>query len=343
MAHATHIANVGNYTIGGWRGWYWLSDRELFVAREGRLSVAPWRFDRHDVATGLETPEDALNAALVRGTAGGLTGTAAFVGTLPYGALSPDRGWILWQDTSLPHAYGGRYRGHCAPVGGDYVVHFADSRLGSDLVTAWLPDSSGWAEFRFDPASMTYTSVRLYRLRDRRPLPKPAGQMHVEPYRTVSVRTLGITGTTPVLAPDGHAITADLRGSDRTHRLDLTELDLNAPRVVHRRSLPLPPGGRLLAVELHPDRDCIVYTLHFHRGPRGPAVVRRLLSLLGDGPRDERGVWLSRMDGSDLREVGHVTAAPGARIPYPGLFTLLPGGRKLSFFYRGSLYVALAE
>ncbi len=75
--------------------------------------------------------------------------------------------------------------------------------------------------------------------------------------------------------------------------------------------------------------------------------LHRLIPRLQANPSPTVGLWISRLDGSHVHEIGHIVVEPKAGDiddPIPWLDVhWLPGGKKLSYEYEDRLYTVAAD
>jgi hypothetical protein len=123
-------------------------------------------------------------------------------------------------------------------------------------------------------------------------------------------------------------------------------LSPDAPGRARRLPVVLPAGVEITEAWISPQGDRILWWLAFPTQPY-PLWLQNLLQAIGLGPRipsrqdppyTEEGLWVCRLDGSDMREIGRVKAiyAPDG-LHTPGW---MPDGRHVYFFYKRGLYIA---
>ena len=107
----------------------------------------------------------------------------------------------------------------------------------------------------------------------------------------------------------------------------------------------MPEDGSLPASEqcaaLSPYGDRLAWLIIYEIRPYGPAWMQRILTFLGQHKHKVIGLWVSRLDGSHMHEIGHLPYQPDEEIPQQ--IRWAPGGKRLSFVYKGSLYTVPAD
>ena len=85
-----------------------------------------------------------------------------------------------------------------------------------------------------------------------------------------------------------------------------------------------------------PQGDRLAWLVESDYTPPGSVWLRRVWVFLGQRKRPLVGLWISRVDGSHMQEIGHLNYKPGEEIPQDIRWT--PDGKRLSFLYKGGLY-----
>jgi hypothetical protein len=109
--------------------------------------------------------------------------------------------------------------------------------------------------------------------------------------------------------------------------------------------VPVPSGASVIQATVSPQGDRVVYLLDFDR----VAPIARLLARLLPAGRlphyREAGIWTSRLDGSRMREVGHIRVPADVDWADGPLTDLewLPDEKHLSFAYQNALWTVAAQ
>ena len=312
----------------------WLSDVEAVgLSFEG--------YEDHafllNASTGVRTPIEALNDT--------------FKTITPSGEqhLSPDGKWLLWTGVRntqhLPAAYGKRYvlpaPGRQFYQGFRVVATALDGsrhverQQGSDL--AWLPNSQGWVRYLWGQSGVSIrSSVQGQPLASSEKTEKTVPTL---PLTQGMVRVLG-------MRPNNHLLVCCMpppavRGH---YAVQLYDIALGSdPPSVNTCTLTLPAAWSAMDLALSPSGDRLAWKTIGNRRPF-PDFVLRLLPFIDPSPRPVIGLWVSRVDGSDLHEIGDEDA-PVIDGWDQHLYDLgwTPNGKRVSFIFHGSLWTAPAD
>lgn len=92
-----------------------------------------------------------------------------------------------------------------------------------------------------------------------------------------------------------------------------------------------------------PDGRWIVSSLTIASRPPWWRLVHRMFPRFHSSIRRDAGLWLSHIDGTDLHEIGHVSADANPSISTLQNLTWLPGGKDVSFVYKDAVWVVPAR
>jgi hypothetical protein len=293
----------------------WLSSRELLFSRDPDDA-----FFRYELTTKQETPLTALNRLYRRANPAGERVTTA---------VSPNGQWMLWSSlqTTRPQSL----RTYVAAMDGSRCIPPAMR----DWSTAWcwLPDSRRWLELADEEAESTF---RLRAINDG----------HV--IRTITIKEMVPEGESWL---DDTVITsADhmLWGAKRLKARDgakavIVEADLQSKSpVVRRFPIRLPPGAEAISISFSPRGDRVAWYLELHQSPSPVRrLLHRLLPVVRADTQTVEGVWVSRLDGSEMQEIGHFVKKYDGDWAYNILWQ--PDGRRLSFLYQDRLWIVPAD
>jgi hypothetical protein len=317
------------------RGWdsdqsyLWLTEKNLLVWK-----VDPphhWRVTQFDfrnfhgveidISNAIQTPLNAFNKQLVKRRLRSRHGLQ----------LSPDRKWVIGLD--IPHATwantwyaialdGSRtVEGHLFEAGPRYNFY----RSG-----AWCSDSLHWITVI---GSQKHPLVPVYSItkpKDVRVIPLPALPTNHTASPFVQPLLLGVT-------KPGHAlvITSDLGKATDILCTDL-RMDGSTP-VVDNFTIHPPNGARVDEIVLSAQGNRLAWRLHF---------LRTSPSENGSKPTATVELWVSNLDGSDMRQVGYVDVEPNNQRwneDFPVQVLWLPSGERLSFLYKKAVYTVPIE
>ncbi len=106
-----------------------------------------------------------------------------------------------------------------------------------------------------------------------------------------------------------HLLTYNLQYGATFNPYTLYDTDLETNHAPTRKlSIPLPPGTSGADVRLSPDGTRLLWNLQIRQQPPGSPPIQTLLRRLGMKTRLQNALWVSNTDGTNLREVGHITA-----------------------------------
>jgi hypothetical protein len=128
--------------------------------------------------------------------------------------------------------------------------------------------------------------------------------------------------------------------------LAIREEKRQAPLPVQTIKVKLPEGATLHWIKVSLQQKSILYHLTISRTPPLFTWLHRILPKLDIKSSETEGIWISRADGSGMREIGHLprpSAATGNSDELLDYFDWLPDGKQISFVYQGTLYVVPAE
>jgi hypothetical protein len=332
---ATPVASAPDGEAGPLSPSYqWLSDHELLIAAPREKMIF-----RQDIRTEIRTPVPGL-ATMWGAKPGNPSATIYQAGQA--GFVSPDGKWTLL-DVVLIIGGGGIGYQAVATDGSRRLLPLVKDRFG----LCWLPDSRHWIEVE---ASVVKAEIKpprvLLRSVDHPQVPDAICTLPPEMAKPDAVAF----GTYANAA--GHLVwLIQQEGDEKTGLVESREIDLLASVPTERKStFALPPGAAIPdtgAPNLQiasPQRDRLAWTLDFDATPRLLTLLHRFIPAIKAPPHPIRGIWVSRADGSDMHEVGHLPLKSGdADTDEPKEVTWLPDGKRLSFIARGRIWTVPAD
>lgn len=313
----------------------WLNDHQLLIVtsedRESRYSDWKGVVERLDITTGTRERQTPLTNLLLRTTKDPWPSVGHF-------EVSPDGVWLEWQ----------AYWGHGASRPSERIA-----QLDGSHYRAW--------DFCHSDETIFVDSQHLVRLSSFAPFivcdlqdphkdrkcPKPEqAQAVLAQYalkRSFQISASGSQSDTSVDIETYRTIDILQREkdaiSDRQQEIE----------PVQRHKVALPPGAMLRDAKVNPQQQAVVYQLEItHTNPLS-SWLHRLMPRFSSEPPVTEGLWVSRADGQGLHEIGHIPIQPNtdeADEATEGVFAdlkWLPDGKRISFIYRGTLYVVPAE
>jgi hypothetical protein len=133
---------------------------------------------------------------------------------------------------------------------------------------------------------------------------------------------------------------AVLRVRSRHEDPVIAHADLRAtPITTHEHAVRLPNGfNSIIDARISPRRDEVAWILSSER--EFPANVERLLAAVHIRPRNSVGIWVSKTDGSEMREIGQMEYSGWT---YPRYVDWSPDAQCLSFIYDDALWTVPAR
>ena len=260
--------------------------------------------------------------------------------------MSPDRNWLLWTDE---REWG---------IGGDENVAAAIDGSGRRLTwphrggnVTWMQDNNRWI-------ALTGPERKNLLLIHRTDKPKE-----------VRVLTPSVTKRQPwflAFTPEGQALALDIgamlkkrmvhnygAGADyvvidyaawkTAATIDLFKFDVvteekqpDSPLISF--SVPMPPGTDRVLVLPAPRGDRIAWLVRSPRRLSSPllGLLSRLFPAFFEDPQPSVNLWVSRNDGTEMRNLGYLHPKGPNLFASPPQWT--PSGKRLSFLYKGALW-----
>lgn len=192
----------------------------------------------------------------------------------------------------------------------------------------WLPDSRRYLRLDREVAG----KARLFSL----DVPSSDGVAVSIPIGSQSL--LGVT-------PDYLLITSDFDRSSpaSTKAVTLTTQGIypnTAP--AHSVKITLPAGATVRELSLSPQADRLLWTFSFTRRPALGVLLTHIAPKLASqfGPHSVTTLQISRLDGSEMRELGSEDDPIKDKNPEPiHMARWLPDGKRISYRYRNAVYL----
>ncbi|HZO91816.1 MAG TPA: hypothetical protein VFB38_26095 [Chthonomonadaceae bacterium] len=142
-------------------------------------------------------------------------------------------------------------------------------------------------------------------------------------------------------------IAADAQPGSNREKITLFEMGIYPNSMPERKfAVSLPRYAEVTEIVPSPQGDRVAWGLVFHRQPTFRKFLARYFPALKKGLSAELDVslWISRLDGKEMREIGSQSAGTEAdHKPAPHDFRWIDGGRRLRFFYKEAPYVLAPE
>jgi hypothetical protein len=143
--------------------------------------------------------------------------------------------------------------------------------------------------------------------------------------------------------PDDHLLVAEYdKGEGPISIAYIIETQLGpAQTTSHRYSVKLPPNAELQEVEFAPQGDRAAWLIRQQSVPPWSAFLHRLISSYPAKPIVVGSIWISRIDGTEMHELGHQRGTDGGQAADD--LHWLPDGKHLSYLYKGLVYTVPVE
>jgi hypothetical protein len=324
---ATPHMKLGRWDESAYPYYWWLSGQEILVFRsatqEGWRDTSRWTAARQDIDTGEQTPFTGLAGVFNRSEG------------MPWESdLSPDGRWLLWT--------GKEDRIFCATLdGSQFRRAFKRENMEDDIL--WLGDSRHWVEFRRDREGQRYITTEIGSL-DRAPqepetLPIVAGS----PFNSsedADVTYAKALSLARLILPETRW------KQDPIHTTRIFELSPSrAAMSICEHTIDLPREAKGVLPYFSPSGDRIAWVFDYTRPAPWQAWFRRFLPFTPDG-RQEESLWVSRADGTQMREIGCVRnthTEDEEDDDEIGAVEWTPDGKQIGFLYKRVFYTVPAD
>ncbi|HZO91550.1 MAG TPA: hypothetical protein VFB38_24725 [Chthonomonadaceae bacterium] len=322
---ASRASRVG--TVASWNvvsgDYYWLSNQKVLFCRKDSRGREP--LFCFVPATGQEKPLPALSRLL-----------QASAGDPATIKVSPDGQWLIWASAHRNRICGARLDGSRSFRG----------FLSAPSSFHWLGRSGRWVECLWGDQGAACCHALVHSVSS----PHRLRRVPVTP-RLSAPFLITLTSHQHLLTasvPEGR-----LNGS--RFRVSIQQAGLGNNRAPHRRfTIALPPGRKLCELEFSPNGDRVVWLLEESYVPPVSAWLHRVCPEYSASSGPALGIWISRLDGTQMREVGCVPVTRSwqehNRVPiqqwarlWPVHIHWLPDGKQLSFVYRDALWMVPAD
>ncbi|HLK60380.1 MAG TPA: hypothetical protein VKU00_27715 [Chthonomonadaceae bacterium] len=238
--------------------------------------------------------------------------------------ISPDGQWVLWSGDFHPEDYS--YHGtYYARLDGSQKFHVADKK-GEFIGWRWLPDSRHLLETtgKEDEQTGEYTlSKAVIRTIDGLRITRALSRRQAKVY--LDNRLVTMVSNHRVIFEDYIHAGADLA----QHVLEEIEADPE-PKRLHRWTITPPKTSEREEMQI---------------SPNGRRLAWILFQPTASQDFHKATLCTSSMDGSHMREIGHLRVPPLGSMgeisdfdQYPHRLKWLPDGKQLSFLYKDTLY-----
>lgn len=284
----------------------WHGDHERYVLQRIGASDHSGVFIQ-DLITGSVTPvksfNDAFASRLIVPKANRVFGMQADTSMFDPGAhyLSPDHKWRLWNPAPWNEEFTAK-NGlilHAYSLDGKREQQWKRGQENKYRRNSfrWLADSRRWIDLEIDDAAYLQ-GVTIHSLES------PNADVTKTFVNRGSRWVAGIT-------PDAHLLSYDPTTMPSSPSLIYYDTPLDDAAPISRKiTIPLPADTHLYNVYLSPDGARLLWHLTTRSRLPGLPLVQQLFARLGMQTEKQEGLWISKLDGSDLHELGHVPLKP---------------------------------
>ena len=256
-------------------------------------------------------------------------------------SVSPNGTWAVFTETTGNQCFYSppiKSRNTLVNINDSHLLHGAWTSGESSIL--WGADSGSWVEWDgVDKNGANITSHTLTGTSGRQTISLPADLSNC------SFHPCAITPANVILAevepPDTGSNPEKPPAPDCN--CELVNLPIGSATPASRFTLVLPKVKNVLnrSITFSPRCDRVAWLVTYRYDVTGFPLLKQLRARLGDKPHQETAVWVSRLDGSDAHEIGHLAHKPDESRPQQ--LAWLPGGKQLSFNYKGDLYTVSAD
>ncbi len=305
----------------------WLEPQTLLTLHSGAVSLGELQPRIVDLTSGLPL-SNGLFADFPKYFPGEITIVGRPPGRIIMGSkfqMSPDGAWMLASRSTNVNSMAWGEVG-CVAVRADIKRQVTWRTPGAIESSAWMRDSRHWAGLLRTHKGY---AVRLFDVDG----PSDTQSLSFDLKLDLSAAP-ALAGT----LPDGRllAIAWDCTGDGCVHAARFFP-DAEAEHPQNLR-IPVPCGNYAQPIVppiLSPDGSRLAWFVFALKVPPGWPVTRRFWTFLKKAPSGRIGLWTTRPDGADAREVGSYT--PRDQFDRPTLLQWTPDGKSLSFRHQGAL------
>jgi hypothetical protein len=304
---STSVASTTGWDFDPAKKYFWLSNDHVAF-----YSLYQHDWEIFDLKTQKEKTLVALSGRLKN-----------LIGDSPELQLSPDQKWVL---------YSNYIKDFIIIVRRNNPASFHVARTTGEI--GWLADSQHWVECNVEDTQGNCSSLRLHNL-------KRPDATYVIPVAPPSQLSLGSC----LIRQNNHFFTWRWLQSIGNHpSIQITESSLdNKVAPVKHYLINLPRDAKITgndAVVFSPDGDRIAWQFQFSHTTIFASLLQSLLGLHSE-PYTTAELWVSKLDGSDMHQIGYQRVDSYSTLDDDSPFGVawLPDGKHLSFVYRNVLRV----
>ena len=255
--------------------------------------------------------------------------------------VSPDGQWAVFtEETGNPCWNTPPFKSRNTLVNmNDFQAHHGAWRSGEGSIL-WKPDSRQWVEWDNLDENRVRITCHMLEGKMRRQtvnLPAELSDYYVSPCAITPENTILAEAEPPTPISD----TEETPASDCKCEMVRVPIGSAAPISHFTLSLPMVKNVVGQRITFSPNCDRVAWLVTTRYEPTGLWLWRRLRARFGDTAHEETTVWISKADGTEAREIGHIAHKPDESRPQQ--LAWLPSGTQLSFNYKGDLYTVPAD
>lgn len=219
---------------------------------------------------------------------------------------------MLWLGTWGDKAYTAELNGS----------HFCQWSVANGLHLQWLDDSRHWIEFANGPSVIVH-SIDSPRANRQFPI--------------VRNSPLNDSAVFPVVISEHHCLVSNWRDDVDAPQSSIHIFDLNLAAggmPVHTYTVHFPSGTKVAELVFTPQGDRIAWLLQRDYIPLEARWLHRMFPAFRVARHTLESIWVSRIDGSDMHEIGFEETHPRPEVgtEIRGIYWL-PGGKRLGFLF----------
>ena len=324
LDHANRVLDMRAADPSEGSNYGWLSDHELIYFRaDGNL----WR---HDTRTNAET----VLLALTRQVKSSIPFQTAH-----WLVTSPDGKWVLWGQSSNNPLF-------VASIDGAKRLSWPSFEGSSE--PHWLPDSQRWSQWLFGHGA-TWTRVDIHRV----VAPHQSRSISALPPGMKGLDVLSVQSEDRIVArtkdretllksgPSGAGTIAMTYQIDYRDTQEVSVWSLHRQEALQHDTIHLP--GLVRDVKVSPHGDSVAWLVWRQNTSPVFKMLQRLFPTLKKDEHESLAIYNSKLDGSQMREIGRVDSKPQPTGSLIDEMRWLPGGKSLSFIANDTLWTVPVE
>jgi len=211
---------------------------------------------------------------------------------------------------------------------------------GYGVRAAWMEDSAHLIEYAMDPFRDFIAYGTIFDVKTGKP------NQHLSVVPDFMFEKVAMNNR--LLARDRTGEDASQRVTDR---LEIRESEIDRDQPAHKYTIHLPFKGEIVDEQFSSDGSHIVWSLVQKSGNLPPLYewIHRRIPAFNPPHMSKISLWVSRIDGSQMHEIGYVPLRWDYNMDAPvqedgiEFLSWTPNGQRLSFIYKDALYTVPAN